>query len=510
MATYQLTVVLGAEAGKQFEVPDAGVTLGRSRMAGIQLADNGLSRLHCRFYSENGSAMVQDLGSSNGTTLNGIDIGTNPTPITNGDCVSVGETALRISGFVASSAEPRPAVTEKVTPVSPSAFPTNIAAAPIISINPDAPVIPVTPPPPPPPPPPQPAPEVPLTAPDLFGAEDDLDVTIRTKPEPAPVGTVDLGLEAVPGGEKKRSPLLGLIFALGAILVLLGGALAIFSFENQDEKPAALRKLPTAESQAFEFCYERLVITEQSLYRYTLNYEASGLLVLAIDDLGDADRSFKKEKQLTPHAQKMLRKEVVDSNYMAIRELYPERSPDGTSLRRKTLTLVLGSNIWKRVAENVANREFDALCERLELFGRNELGVWATQYSVSELRDLGKEQLVVANRYWEQRDMGDEKLFHAVTAYKQGLSALETLNPKPEFVHELTAGLREATELLDTRYEAAAFAVDQAMNTQRYERAAEELQRILRMIPDRDDERNLKATEQLLMIENRYLRKGGR
>lgn len=483
MATYQLTVVLGAEAGKQFEVPDAGVTLGRSRMAGIQLADNGLSRLHCRFYSENGSAMVQDLGSSNGTTLNGIDIGTNPTPITNGDCVSVGETALRISGFTA-------------TPAAP---------APIFSINPDAPVIPVTP-----PPPPQPAPEVPLTAPDLFGAEDDLDATPPAKPEPAPVGTVDLGLEAVPGGEKKRSPLLGLIFALGAILVLLGGALAIFSFENQDEKPAAPRKLPTAESQAFEFCYERLVITEQSLYRYTLNYEASGLLVLAIDDLGDADRSFKKEKQLTSHAQKMLRKEVVDSNYMAIRELYPERSPDGTSLRRKTLTLVLGSNIWKRVAENVANREFDALCERLELFGRNELGVWATQYSVSELRDLGKEQLVVANRYWEQRDMGDEKLFHAVTAYKQGLSALETLNPKPEFVHELTAGLREATELLDTRYEAAAFAVDQAMNTQRYERAAEELQRILRMIPDRDDERNLKATEQLLMIENRYLRKGGR
>lgn len=509
MATYQLTVVLGAEAGKHFEVPDSGVTLGRSRMAGIQLSDNGLSRLHCRFYSENGTAMVQDLGSSNGTTLNGIDIGTKPTPITNGDCVSVAETALRISGFAASPVEARPSVTEKVTPIPASAFPADIpatpaaASAPIISINPDAPVSPVAPT----PDVPQATPEPPAVAPNLF----ETDAAPAAKADaPVSPGRVDLGLESTPPGEKKRSPLFGLIFALGAILVLLGGAFAIFSFENKETKTAAPRRLPSAEEQPFEFCYERLVITEESLYRYTLNYESAGLLTLAIDDLGDADRSFKKEKQLSPHAQKMLRKEVMNSSYSTIREMYPERSPDGVSLRRKTVTLVLGTNIWKRTAENVDNPAFDALCESLELFSRNELGVWATQYSVSELHEMGEEQLRVARRYWEQRDMGDDKLFQAVTAYKQGLSALETLNPKPAFAQDLTAELREAVDLLTTRYEAAAFAVDQAMNTQRYERAAEELQRILRMIPDRDDERNLKATEQLLMIENRYLRKGGR
>ena len=185
------------------------------------------------------------------------------------------------------------------------------------------------------------------------------------------------------------------------------------------------------------------------------------------------------------------------------------RGADGVSLRRRSLTIVFGPEVWARVAENTSQRAFDALCERLETFGRNELGAWATQYSVAELRAMGAEQLRLARRYWEQRDLGDEKLFLCVSAYRKGLSALETLNPKPAFAAELGEGLREAEALLAERHEAAAFAVDQAMNTQRYEDAAEALRKILRMIPDRDDPRNIEATERLLAVENRYLR-GGR
>ena len=45
------------------------------------------------------------------------------------------------------------------------------------------------------------------------------------------------------------------------------------------------------------------------------------------------------------------------------------------------------------------------------------------------------------------------------------------------------------------------------MNVQRYEQAAEHLRRILRMIPDREDERNISATEKLLSVENRFLKR---
>jgi hypothetical protein len=126
------------------------------------------------------------------------------------------------------------------------------------------------------------------------------------------------------------------------------------------------------------------------------------------------------------------------------------------------------------------------------------------------LETLGAEQLEVARRYWEQRDLGDEKLWSAIVAYKQGLSALETLNPKPATVTELSAGLREAETLLATRYEEALFQVEQAMNTQRYDVAVQQLQKILRMIPDRDDARNRQASEKLLTVEQRRGKKGVR
>lgn len=461
MATVlRLVIVTGPEAGRQRDVPPAGATLGRSRVADIHLEDGLLSRLHCRFFYAPAPS-VQDLGSSNGTLLNGVALGGEPQALREGDVVSVGDTAIRVSVLGESAPPPAPPATPEQA--APPLFP----AAP------------------------SPAGQAPAPTP--------------------PEGPIDLGLG--PKGEeaegaRKRSPLVGLMLALVAVLVVTLGAGLFFAYgqESAQTKPS-VRPLANASAQPFEFCYERLAVDAQKLFRYTLSYSDSGELRLAIDDLGDADRSFSKAKKLSPQATEALRRELLDANYARIGELFPERSADGVTLRRKRLTIVFGTEVWARTAENVANKAFDALCERLETFGRNELGAHATQYSVGELRTMGEEQLALARRYWEQRDLGDEKLWLCVSAYRRGLSALETLNPKPAFAEDLTAGLRQAEALLTERYEAESFAIDQAMNVQRYEVAAEHLRRILRMIPDREDERNAHATEKLLSVENRFLKR---
>ena len=474
-----LTVVTGPRAGAVFEVSSLGATLGRSRVADIHLEDGLLSRLHCRFYEEAGQAMVQDLGSSNGTLLNGVAV-TAPQAIRTGDVVTVGETALRVdvaAGAGDAVAMPAPVPTMASAPM-PAAAPVGAAAVPVA--------------------PPQ-------------ATEGGAGHASAETPAAAEPGKVDLGLSPDAQGQpaKRRGVGVGLIVGLAAVAALVIGAGLFFSLGREGEGGARERSLPTARQLPFEFRYERLVIDAQKLFRYTLTYDNAGTLALAIDDLGDADRSFAKQKQLSPRAVEALRKELIDSRYTEIGPLYPERSADGVSLRRRALTIVLGAEVWARTAENVSDKAFDALCERLETFGRNELGAWATQYSVAELRDMAQEQLRLARRYWEQRDLGDEKLFACVTAYRKGLSALETLNPKPDFAQDLAQGLREAEALLAERHEALAFAVDQALNTQRYDAAAEALRTILRTIPDRDDPRNIEATERLLAVENRYL-KGGK
>lgn len=458
--TMRLVIVTGPEAGRQSDVPPAGATLGRSRVADIHLGDGLLSRLHCRFFYAP-EPSVQDLGSSNGTLLNGVALGAEPRALREGDVVSVGDTAVRVAILGESGAPP---------PAPPSA-----AAQPA-------------------------APLFPTEAP-----------TAATPPSPPPPeGPIDLGLgpKEEAEGTRRRNPLMGLILALVAVLLVALGAGLFFAYgQKAAQAKPTVRPLADAAAQPFEFCYERLAVDARKLFRYTLSYGDDGELRLAIDDLGDADRSFSKAKKLSPQATEALRRELLDANHTRIGELFPERSADGVTLRRKRLTIVFGTEVWTRTAENVTNKAFDALCERLETFGRNELGAHATQYSVGELRAMGEEQLALARRYWEQRDLGDEKLWLCVSAYRRGLSALETLNPKPAFADDLTAGLRQAEALLTERYEAESFAIDQAMNVQRHEVAAEHLRRILRMIPDREDERNAQATEKLLSVENRFLRR---
>ena len=452
--TIRLTIVAGPEAGRQIEIPPAGMTLGRSRVADLHFDDGLLSRLHCRiFYAPEPS--VQDLGSSNGTLLNGIALGSEPKALKEGDVVSMGETVLRVSLVGGESLKP-------------------VESSPIADVVPSQ------------------------------------ESTAEPSPTPPPSqGPVDLGLgvKAEDGG-RRRSSLTGLILALVALLVLALGAGLFFSYGQKSAQTGpTVKPLTDASVLPFEVHYERLAVDAHQLFRYALVYGDDGMLRLTIDDLGDADRSFSKTKKLSPQAIEALRRELLDSNYTNIGEMFPERSADGVTLRQKRLTIVFGAEIWARTSENVSNKAFDALCERLETFGRNELGAYATQYSVSELRDMGQEQLTLARRYWEQRDLGDEKLWLCISAYRRGISALETLNPKPSFAEELTSGLKQADTLLSERYDAEAFAVDQAMNVQRYEQAAEHLRRILRMIPDREDERNISATEKLLSVENRFLKR---
>lgn len=42
--------------------------------AGLSLADKTVSEAHCRLFIEDGSYFVEDLGSTNGTHLNGIQV----------------------------------------------------------------------------------------------------------------------------------------------------------------------------------------------------------------------------------------------------------------------------------------------------------------------------------------------------------------------------------------------------------------------------------------------------
>ncbi len=82
------------QAGLDFTVRDA-VVLGRSPEADIELADPYASEFHLRLVSRDGRLVLTDLGSTNGTYVNGRRV-TAPVELNRGDAIQVGKTVMEV------------------------------------------------------------------------------------------------------------------------------------------------------------------------------------------------------------------------------------------------------------------------------------------------------------------------------------------------------------------------------------------------------------------------------
>ena len=90
----ELLVVSGPGAGKAFPI-DGELTIGRSPGCTIRLDDTFVSQLHARVFIDGDIVCVDDLGSTNGTLVNGNTV-VNGTPLHAGDELRVGETTMEL------------------------------------------------------------------------------------------------------------------------------------------------------------------------------------------------------------------------------------------------------------------------------------------------------------------------------------------------------------------------------------------------------------------------------
>lgn len=114
-----LTIVAGPGSGRGFILPLGPTVLGRGQDADVVLADSSVSRRHAELDAGAAKVVIRDLGSSNGTFVNGARL-TGSTELHDGDEVRVGSVVLRSGGVVAgvsvsrqsaAGAEPQPGST---------------------------------------------------------------------------------------------------------------------------------------------------------------------------------------------------------------------------------------------------------------------------------------------------------------------------------------------------------------------------------------------------------------
>ena len=219
MSGEQLRVLMGPSAGLE-HVLDGDFTVGRNEEGAGNLGnDPEISRQHARFHQlESGEIAVEDLGSTNGTFVNGERIDA-PRVLAPGDTVKVGQTTLRFdSAGQATTISPAPDLGAAAAGAGAAAGAAAVTPPPAPAQGPPPPEPPhhLSPPPPPPEPPPSPPAPEPPTEP------------LVSAPPPAAPAAAPAAAATPPGGqERSRTPFIvaGLVAAavVAVVIVLVSG-----------------------------------------------------------------------------------------------------------------------------------------------------------------------------------------------------------------------------------------------------------------------------------------------
>src|ERR1700758_1860353 len=90
-----LVTIKGPNPGQRFALYGDSLLIGRQEDSAIYLDSLAVSRQHARIVCQGGEYFVEDVGSSNGTYVNGHRI-TAPTPLSEGDALQIGPYILHL------------------------------------------------------------------------------------------------------------------------------------------------------------------------------------------------------------------------------------------------------------------------------------------------------------------------------------------------------------------------------------------------------------------------------
>jgi hypothetical protein len=343
-------------------------------------------------------------------------------------------------------------------------------------------------------------------------------VNIVGEVPPVVPGNVDLGLGGGEIGaetvtmkadpEKKRSPI---SVVLWIVALLLASAAVYFMMmpppETEESSPQEVREIRQVVQ---EVSYEKVEADSNGIFRYEMTLSSDGVLKVTIDDVPKENRHLTKSEKLSEQSLKELNEILDFDSLRKIDREYAGVESEPPKLESWNLKVVYTSRVRSVSIVNTREPEaFRAIREKLEAFSKNQLGIWAIEYSGEKLLKLAEDAISLGRMKWEDRDVQYGNLHGSIAAYREALFYLETVDPKPACYYEAKSGMERSLKELDARYTEERFLADRAINLSQWENAKRELMILLEMIPDRKDDRHREATAKLLDVEKR-MKKGAK
>jgi pSer/pThr/pTyr-binding forkhead associated (FHA) protein len=135
---YQLVVVQGRSTVQAHKLGPGVTTVGRQEDCQLRIRSSLVSRKHCQLFEKKGLLLVKDLGSSNGTLVNGKKV-EDQRVLEAGDELSIGPIKLRVEKVeAAAAAAGKPGDTAVAQPVPLEEVPVAVGEADVFEIDLDA------------------------------------------------------------------------------------------------------------------------------------------------------------------------------------------------------------------------------------------------------------------------------------------------------------------------------------------------------------------------------------
>lgn len=116
--SFRLVVRRGPQPNQVYELNKDIISVGRDITNDIVINDPEVSRHHMRFTRGAGGFTLEDLGSTNGTFINGQRL-TGAKPLNNGDMIGLGETVTLAYEMAGAAAQPGAAPAAPASPYAP-------------------------------------------------------------------------------------------------------------------------------------------------------------------------------------------------------------------------------------------------------------------------------------------------------------------------------------------------------------------------------------------------------
>ena len=450
---YRIIVEAGPDKGREFSIPETGIDIGRSPQNDVVLNDGELSRKHCRLEYRGDELWIADLASSNGTFVNGQEVP--ETRLLEGDVIEIGGSKLAV--HMAAQADAGLA-----SPPAPSPTPFPVAETPA--------------------------------------------------PATEDTNTVDLGFnkkdEAASSAAGEARAKKTLLWAVAAFLLLVVAGLVVKQIIEPPAQPPETRVQAISAPQTLSLRDTKLEADSRNVFRYDLAMETNGALAVEIDDLAQS-RHVRKESgnPVDPALLSALARALEQSGLYSLAESY-EGISSGNREMEYDLVVIRGTDVHHvRVLNRTEPEEFRDAREKIETFVRNELGLWAIEFSTDQLRQMAMDALLRGQRRMQERDIEPGNLYNAVKDFRECENLLETVEPKPDFFEDALANRRECEQMLDERHKELNFSADRAIKLKEWAEAADQLRALMQLIPDRADDRNRDAERRLLDVESRLRKK---